>query len=123
MEIKDNFSIFNLFLEKKVKIYINKKYFIINIPTIREFSLNEILNSSYHVWTSDLEKLEEIVSRKLTSSFDFLNIILFQLGIYREYQDVVENFKESLQFFIPDIKIDYQNKQLIVDDITITKEI
>ena len=56
-------------------------------------------------------------------SFHFINIVLFQIGMYREYQSAVNNFKTTLQFFIPNIKIDYKQKELKVDDIIITNEI
>jgi hypothetical protein len=56
-------------------------------------------------------------------SFHFINIVLFQIGMYKEYQSVVNNFKTTLQFFIPNINIDYKQKELKVDDIIITNEI
>ena len=121
MEFKDNFSIFNLFLDKKVKITVDQKSFYIRVPTIKEFSLNEAINSTYHMWTMSTDKMEQIIHCK--SSFEFVNNILFQLGIYKEYNSALKNFKEGLYFFIPDIKIDYKNKKLIVDDITITEEV
>jgi hypothetical protein len=49
VEIKDNFSIFNLFLDKKVKIYVGSKTFLLKVPTIREFSLNDEINAVYHM--------------------------------------------------------------------------
>lgn len=67
------------------------------------------------------DKMEQIIHCK--SSFEFVNNILFQLGIYKEYNSALKSFKEGLYFFIPDIEIDYKNKKLIVDDITITEEV
>ena len=121
MEFKDSFSIFNLFLDKKVKITVDQKSFYIRVPTIKEFSLNEAINSTYHMWTMSTDKMEQIIHCK--SSFEFVNNILFQLGIYKEYNSALKSFKEGLYFFIPDIEIDYKNKKLIVDDITITQEV
>ena len=56
-------------------------------------------------------------------SFHFINVVLFQIGMYKEYQSVVNNFKTTLQFFIPNINIDYKQKELKIDDIIITNEI
>ena len=67
MEFKDSFSIFNLFLDKQVKITVAHKSFYIRVPTIREFSLNEAINSTYHMWTMSIDKLEQIIHCK--SSF------------------------------------------------------
>jgi hypothetical protein len=57
------------------------------------------------------------------NSFDFVLHILFQMGIYKEYTSITQNFINTLNFFIPEIKIDYKNKNLIVNDIIITNEI
>jgi hypothetical protein len=54
---------------------------------------------------------------------DLVYNILFNLGIYKEYEEIVLSFKEALMFFIPNIKFNYKEKILIVDDIIITEEI
>lgn len=123
MEIKDNFSIFNLFLDKKVKIYINQQSFYVKVPTIKEFSLNDKINATYHMWILDTDQMEKVLPLKVENPLDFVEKILFQFGMYKEYSTITETFKEVLQFFIPNIVIDYKKKQLIVDDIIITNEV
>ena len=123
MEIKDNFNLFNLFLDKKVKISIDKKSFYVRVPTVREFCMEEEINSMFHMWTLSSEQLEKTLPIKTTTSFELLNNIIFQLGMYREYSNILKNFNNALKFFIPGIEIDYQNKKLIVDGIIITEEI
>ena len=49
MEIRDNFNIFNLFLDKHVKIYVDNKFFRIRVLTIREFCVEETYNAMYHM--------------------------------------------------------------------------
>ena len=49
MTIKDNFSLFNLFLDKKVKITVDKESFYVRVPTIREFCLEEEINAVFHM--------------------------------------------------------------------------
>lgn len=49
MEIKDNFNIFNLFLDKKVKIFVDQEVFQIKLPTIREFTQMDKINAAYHI--------------------------------------------------------------------------
>ena len=123
MEIRDTFNIFNLFLDKKIKVYVGSKFFHLRLPTIKEFSLEDTINSTYHIWTLPTEKLQQMIPVPVEDAFHFINIVLFQIGMYREYQSVVINFKTTLQFFIPNIKIDYKQKELKVDDIIITNEI
>jgi hypothetical protein len=67
--------------------------------------------------------MNKIIPIKTENSFSFVLAIVFSLGIYKEYFSVADNFIEALKFFIPGVEIDYKNKQLIVDDITITEEI
>ena len=123
MDIKDNFSIFNLFLDKHVKIYTSEGNFRIRVLTIREFCLDETYNAMYHMWTLPSSKLEKTLPIKTETSLKLVHNLLFQLGMYKEYSGIVEKTREALEFFIPNIEIDYADKQLIVDDIIITEEI
>ena len=123
MEIKDTFNIFNLFLDKKIKVYVGSKFFHLRLPTIKEFSLEDKINSTYHIWILPTEKLQQMVPIPVEDSFHFINVVLFQIGMYKEYQSAVNNFKTTLQFFIPNINIDYKQKELKIDGIIITNEI
>lgn len=123
MEIKDNFSLFNLFLDKRVKIFVDKKSFYVRVLTIREFCLDEELNASYHILTLPLDELEKILPIQINNSFDLIINLFFQFGIYKEYSSMLEGLHKALKFFIPNIEIDYKNKQFIVDNIIITEEI
>ena len=123
MEIKDNFSIFNLFLDKKVKIFVDNHTFQVRVPTIREFSLEDKVNAIYHMWVLPEDKLQTILPIPCEDSFEFINNLIFQMGIYKEYSTIVNTTKEVLSFFMPEFEIDYKHKQLIVDGITITREI
>lgn len=49
MELKDNFNIFNLFLDKKVKIFVDQKVLQVRVPTIREFIQMDKINATYHI--------------------------------------------------------------------------
>lgn len=45
------------------------------------------------------------------------------MGIYKEFSSIATTMVDALEFFLPELEIDYQNKQLIVDNITITEDI
>ena len=122
--IKDNFSILNLFLDKTVKIIINdNKSFNVVVPTIKEFSLNEVVNINYHIWTQSTKEISKKFGSDVTSSFKLINMVLFHLGIYQEYSMVKESFKSGLKYFLPDLQIDYAHKQIIIGDVILTEEI
>jgi hypothetical protein len=45
------------------------------------------------------------------------------MGIYKEFSGITASTVEALRFFLPELEINYSNKQLIVDNITITEDI
>lgn len=124
MKLDDNFSLFNLFLDKKVRMYINNKFIYIRVPTIRDLQLNDYVNATYHIATTDTKKLQKMASSvEISSSLDYIKLLIFQLGMFQEYSELVSNIRTGLEFFIPGVEIDFKSKQLIVDNITITQEI
>lgn len=124
MKLDDNFSLFNLFLDKKVRMYIDNKFIYIRVPTIRDLQLNDYVNATYHIANTDTKKLQKMAgSVEISSSLDYIKLLIFQLGMFQEYSELVSNIKTGLEFFIPGVEIDFKSKQLIVDNITITQEI
>ena len=123
MEIKDNFSIFNLFLDKKVKITTNDKSFFVRVPSVKEFCLDETINAVFHIWTLSEEKRQKLIPMQANSSFEMVTVILFQLAIYKEYSEIAKQFTNALKFFIPDVEINNKEKEIIAGDVTLTTEI
>ena len=123
MTITDNFNLFNLFLDKRVKISVDKQSFYIRVPTIREFCIEEKINAVYHIWNLPVDKLKKFTIMPCASSYELTCTIIFELGAYREYKDILASFKEALGFIFPTLQIDMTNKKLIVNDVTITEEI
>jgi hypothetical protein len=106
-----------------VKITADGISFWVRVPTIREFCLEEGLNAVYHIWCLPDDQRKKIIPIQTEDSFSFVVTLLFQLGIYKEYSIITNQFKEALAFFIPNIEIDYKNKQLMVNSLIITSEI
>jgi hypothetical protein len=123
VEIKDNFNMFNLFLNKKIKITIDKHVVVVRVPTIKEFIFDEDINAVYHIWTLTEEKIEKLTPFNINNSLDFTKQILFFLSAYKEYSEINKKIKYALSFFLPDIQINYETKELIINDITITNEV
>ena len=63
-----DFSIFNLFLDKKVKIITSDGSFFIRVPTVKEFSLNDQINAVYHILGLPEEKRKHLVPFEVKSS-------------------------------------------------------
>ena len=98
--LTDNFSLFNLFLDKKIKIYIdNNTFFHLRVPTIREFYLRDEINGIYHLITKPAKELKKIIpiQTNIENSLDFVEVVLFQLAIYKEYHNIT---KKAINYHI-----------------------
>jgi hypothetical protein len=121
---QDNFSLFNLFLDKNVNLYIDNKTIKVRVPTIRELQLNDNINATYHIMTASGEKLKKMSAGvDIKDSLDYVKMLVFQFGAFKEYSKLVSNLRSGLCFFLPGFKTNFQTKELIVGDITITQEI
>ena len=123
MRIQDNFDLIRLFINKFITISVDNQDFNLRVPTISDLLLNKELSISYNLWTASLEKLQKDSGLKCDSSLEFVLKILFELNIYKEFENLSRFFETALQFFIPDVTIDYVKKHLIVNEIIITDEV
>ena len=122
MEIRDDFNLFKLFLEKNVNIHVGGSSFKVKVPTVKDLYLNNIINATYHLTTLGEKERKGIISNSETS-FEFVDAIVFQLGMYKEYSKLAQTIVTGLKELIPGVEIDYANKQFIIEDLIITDEI
>lgn len=122
MEIRDDFNLFKLFLEKTVNVYVDGTLFKIKVPIIKDLYLNNTINATYHLITLGDSERKKVI-QNVESSFEFVNTIIFQLGIYKEYSTLAQTIISGLRELLPGVKIDYTNKQFIIGDLIITDEI
>ena len=122
MNIKDDYNLFKLFLEKTITIYVDNTYFQIKVPTIKDLYLNSTINATYHLITLGESEREKIIPN-LKDSFAFIEAIVFQLGMYKEYSKLAQTIVSGLRELLPGVEIDYANKQFVIEDLIITDEI
>lgn len=122
MNIKDDYNLFKLFLEKTITIYVDNTYFKIKAPTIKDLYLNSTINATYHLITLSTTEMEKIIPNS-KDSFAFIETIIFQLGMYKEYSKLAQTIVGGLRELLPGVEIDYVNKQFIIEDLIITNEI
>lgn len=130
--LESNYDLFSLFISKEVKIW-NKnsrsKYITLRIPSIRDFYTKDDINAVYHLWKSPVSKMNSLLGIKtdqfLVSSFkEFVYLVIFELGMYKEIKPLAESFKSALTFFFPHINIDMSKHDIILDNgVTMTNEI
>ena len=111
-------------MTKEVWIYVDDNHkFKITAPSVRDFFTNDALNISYHIWTKNIEDTKKISTVSVNSSFALLKTIIFDLGLYDRYQPLSKSFQDTLKLIIPDIKIDFKEHELKIDNTTMTEEI
>jgi hypothetical protein len=52
-----------------------------------------------------------------------VQVLLFELGQYSQFRGLANSCADSLAIVLPGIVIDYKNKNLTINDVTITTEI
>lgn len=121
--IKDNFSITQLFMSKQIRITVDEEYFYLKAPTVKDFYTNDDFNACYHMWTMPIEKLQKYYIIPISSSFQGLQILLFDLGKYDKYQKLAKRSKQALKLILPTLNINISQRQLKISNIIMTEEI
>lgn len=124
--ITSDYSLTKLFLTKEINISIDSKQsFKIVVKTLKDFFDDHSWNGTYHLWTLSAKEWQRLVSIELESSFDYIQLIVLELGKYKQYAEVARSFKRYLAEIIPDIQFNYVKNQsrIYIGDITITSEI
>lgn len=126
MAISSNYSILNLFMKenKEVKIFVDNKILIIYLKSIREFFSNDEWSTCYTLICRE-EHRKKILPKQFQSPDPLTEIktIIFDLGMYKQYEKVAGILRTQLSFFIKDLEFDFHNKELIASGVTITSDI
>ena len=125
MSITDDYSISHLFMEKKVTIFNDKKPILtVNLKTIRDFFTDRSWNGVYHILVSDRKEWLSMFSNvELEEPFEYLKLLVFHLGQYKQYSDLVNSIIKYLGETIDNLHFDFKEKMLIANGVTITPQI
>lgn len=127
LKISSNFSITKLFYSKDITVMGESEgksfSFIVSLKTIGDMVNDMDWNGAYHLFTMDVDKWFELFKVKLENSFDYIRQIVLELGKYKQYSEVANRMQKYLFEILPELKLDYKNSQLIVNDLIITPEI
>ena len=125
MSITDDYSISHLFMEKKVTIFDNKKPILtVNLKTIRDFFTDRNWNGVYHILVSDRKEWLSMFSNvELEEPFEYLKLLVFHLGQYKQYSDLVNSIVKYLGETIDNLHFDFKEKTLRANGVTITPQI
>lgn len=67
MTIKDNYSITDLFFQKKVTIFVDNQSFVLRVPTLADFYNQPTLNRVLYLWHLSLEEISKFCFMKVDS--------------------------------------------------------
>ena len=126
MEIRDNYSILNLFVKdnKEVKIFINRDIIKIHLKTIKEFFSNDDWATCYTIISREDFRSQLLPEKyKNLDCYEQLKTIIFEYGKYTQYLNVVRILREQLVSCIENLSFDFQEKEFKVENVTITSDI
>lgn len=122
--ITSDYSLTKLFLNKEINISVDSQYtFKIQVKTIKDFYNDSSWNGTYHLWTISVFQWKKMFNIELETSFDYIQLILFELGKYKQYSDISDSFKKYLEEVIPGIEFNYREKHMRINGLIITIEI
>lgn len=127
MKLTDNFSVFNLFLDRSITIIVDDRYsFNIIPPSLKELKTNLDVSRAYYLWRSTDQQRK--ILPKAASGFVFLYAVIFTFGMYQEVKTLRTSLIKALETIIPGIKIDGVKKVFILPtdnnaQLTMTAEI
>lgn len=125
MSITDDYSISHLFMEKKVTIFNDKKPILtVNLKTLRDFFTDRNWNGVYHILVSDRKEWSNMFSNvELEEPLEYLKLLVFHLGQYKQYSDLVNSIIKYLGETIDNLHFDFKEKTIIANGVTITPQI
>ena len=124
MIIENNYSITQLFVNKEIKIIIDKKQsFTIRVPVVRDLYEDTKWSNVFFLWTRTPSDAQKYYYKKIDTTLDIIKLIVFDGAQYQEASELSKDYKRYLEKWIPNIEFDYQNQQLKVNSITITTDI
>lgn len=125
MQIKDNFSITQLFLNKTINVFIdNKPAFTITAQPVKAFYEDNNWNAAYHLFSMNLKAWQDLIpNMDIQETWDYVLLVLFRLSQFQQYKEIGNVIEHGLTCTCPNCSIDWSNKMVKFNDITITPEI
>lgn len=122
----NDFSITRLFASenKDVRVFVDKAQITLHLKTIRDLYENEDWLTCYSIITRD-DKRKGFIPKPYQSlePYNEIKTLIFELGLYSEYKQLVGILRTQLEFFIQDLSFDFEQKELVAGTVTITADI
>ena len=128
MQITSNFSVTKLFASKNISISIIddsglKQTFILKVKTIRDLLEDIEWGGALSILCMGVDDWGKIIPVVQSEPIDYLTLVLFELGKYKQYNEFATSLTKYLEELFPGFEMDFKAKQMRVNNITITSEI
>lgn len=123
MDIKNNYSLTQLFATKDITIWVDGKSFLMHLPTLRDLYKDTRWNNIFFLWTRTPKEAQKYYYQPINSSYDIIQLIIFDAVQYQEYIELCKSFQKYIEKLFDNVEYDYQQKLLVINGITITTEI
>ena len=126
MEIKSDYSISKLFVDKTVRISADNQIINLKLRTLRDFYEDRDWNAFYHIISMSevslgqtLKLKEEVLKEK--SHYEIIKILIFDLGQFNQFKKIYTIFLDQFNKLFD--KFELKNGEFVIDDVTITNDI
>lgn len=126
MTIKDNFSITQLFVDQTITIYVDEyQSFELKARPVKDFFNDKDWYKVFYFLTENpVNQYPSFFPQENINTFlEFLRILFFKYGYYKEYKDIIELFNTQLLKILPEFNVDYKDKLFYINDVILTEEI
>lgn len=124
MKIQSNYSISRLFIDKQITFYIeNSGSFIMKVKTIYDFFHDDEWNIAYHFLVQSVSFYQKQLNPQIDSSFAALKMLVFDLGMYKQFSKTTEYIRNTLNDLFPQMTFNFLDKEILINNLTITEEI
>ena len=124
MKIQSNYSISRLFIDKQITFYIEDSgSFIMKVKTIYDFFHDDEWNIAYHFLIQPVSFYQKQLNPQIDSSFAALKILVFDLGMYKQFSKTTEYIRNTLNDLFPQMTFNFLDKEILVNNLTMTEEI
>ena len=101
----------------------NSGQYLIHVPSVWDLYNNPDFGLCCTLLLENTQKLQELVQFDGHNSFNFFRLIICELGQFGTFRAMADKLRSGLSQLLPDFNIDFHEKELKLQDLTITEEI
>lgn len=126
MEIKSDYSISKLFVNKTISIFVEGKIIKLKLRTLRDFYEDRDWNTFYHIISMSETSLAKTLKMqedtfKDKTQYDIIKFLIFDLGQFIQFKKIYTIFLDQFNKLFD--KFEFKQREFVIDDVTIDSDI